>query len=73
MEYENNDEDNDVVVVKSTFICVDSSETTNLLPTNVTGLSWQKATLFISGELVGGGMVAIGDALASTGMLLRLI
>ena len=72
MDLKNNKEENNIVV-KSTFVCVDQSETTNLLPTHVTGLSWQKATLFISGELVGGGMVAIGDALASTGVYRKLL
>ena len=71
MNYKNDQEETNVVV-KSKFVCIDPSETTHLLPTHVTGLSWQKATLFISGELVGAGMVAIGDALACTGVFLYI-
>ena len=62
-----NENEVETSIVKSKFSDIDSSETIHLLPTKRPGLSWQLATLFIAGEVLGGGVVAIGDALVSTG------
>ena len=55
-------------VSKSTFQVVDD-ERTHLLSTSGHhyGLSWQLAILFIMGEVLGGGVVAIGSAMVGTG------
>ena len=68
---EMNEEDQSASVntSKNDFLTTDEEEKSLLLPEAAeTGLSWQLAILFIMGEILGGGVVSIGGAMANTGI-----
>ena len=68
-EMNEEDQSASINISKKDFLITDEEEKSLLLPEAVqTGLSWQLATLFIMGEILGGGVVSIGGAMANTGI-----
>ena len=68
-EMNEEDQSASVSTSKNDFLTTDEEEKSLLLPEAAeTGLSWQLAILFIMGEILGGGVVSIGGAMANTGI-----